>query len=235
MEFHPSKCNSIHFTRSWNPIKSDYYVYGTLLQTLTSVRYLGIDISSDLRWNKHITATKNKASGTLKFLQRNLRITSNQIKTTAYMSFVRPRLEYGSTVWDPHTQNNIDKLEMVQRRASRWVLGRFHQRSSVGEMLELLKWPSLQQRRTDSRLAMLFKMHNNIVAIDTSAMLIPMSGLANSLNPHKFVVPQTNTLLHRNSFYPRTIREWNALPAGTALAPSLETFKRRLGQLPSLA
>ena len=181
-----------------------------------------------------MTNTRNKACGTLMYLQRNLRITSTQVKTTAYNSYVRPRLEYASTVWDPHTQGNVDKLEMVQRRAARWVLGRFHQRSSVSDMLAHLKWPSLQRRRAESRLAMLYKMHNNLVALDTSVILSPLSGIALSANPHKFHEQQIHTLLHRNSFFPRTINQWNSLPADVALAPSLDTFKRRLGQLPRL-
>ena len=34
----------------------------------------------------------------------------------------RPQLEYAATVWDPYTQDDIQKIEMVQRRAPRWVL-----------------------------------------------------------------------------------------------------------------
>jgi hypothetical protein len=42
-------------------------------------------------------------------------------KTQAYNTFVRPSLEYASTVWDPHTQDNINKVESIQRRAARFV------------------------------------------------------------------------------------------------------------------
>ena len=34
-----------------------------------------------------------------------------------------PQLERGDPVWDHHTQNDVNKIEMVQRRAARWVLG----------------------------------------------------------------------------------------------------------------
>jgi hypothetical protein len=38
---------------------------------------------------------------------------------------MRPKLEYSSCVWDPHTKSNISKLEMVQRRAARYTCNRF--------------------------------------------------------------------------------------------------------------
>ena len=36
----------------------------------------------------------------------------------SYLSYVKPIIEYSSTVWDPHIKEDIHKLEMVQRRAA---------------------------------------------------------------------------------------------------------------------
>ena len=40
---------------------------------------------------------------------------------TLYCSLVRPLLEYSWETWNPHTKRNIDKMEAVQRRATRWI------------------------------------------------------------------------------------------------------------------
>ena len=56
---------------------------------------------------------------------------------------IHPALEYASTVWDPHTNVNITKLEPVQRRAARFCLGDYSCYSSVTSMLQLLNVPSL--------------------------------------------------------------------------------------------
>ena len=138
---------------------------------VNSVKYLGINISADLRWNKHVDATRGAASATLGFLRRNLWISSQPVKTRAYQSYVRPKLEYASTVWDPHTKSNISKIEMVQRQSARWVLGRFHNRSSVTDMLSFLDWRTLEMRWADSRLMMLYKMRHGLVALDTTQYL----------------------------------------------------------------
>ena len=55
---------------------------------VNSVKYLGINISADLRWNKHVDATRGAASATLGFLCRNLRISSQPVKTRAYQSYM---------------------------------------------------------------------------------------------------------------------------------------------------
>ena len=138
--------------------------------------------SQDLKWNSHINSTSSKANQTLAFLKRNLRINSSKVKENAYKSLVSPKLEYCSTVWDPKCITNpkdgdktshriVDQLEMVQRRAARWVTGRYHNTSSVSDMLRSLDWQSLEQRRVDSRLSMLFKIRHHLVAIDEESCL----------------------------------------------------------------
>ena len=91
----------------------------------------------------HFNNITNKANSILGLLRRNLRIPSQTIKTHAYQSLVRPHLEYASTVWDPHTQKNIHKLDMVQRRAARYTCNRYHNISSVTEMVGHLGWEPL--------------------------------------------------------------------------------------------
>ena len=94
----------------------------------------------------------NKANSILGLLRRNLRIPSQTIKTHAYQSLMRPHLEYASTVWDPHTHKNIYKLDIIQRRAARYTCNRWHNISSVTEMVGHLDWEPLATRRRNMRL-----------------------------------------------------------------------------------
>jgi hypothetical protein len=55
----------------------------------------------------------------LLFLRRNLKIPSIRIKEQAYQTLVRPLVEYASTVWNPYTKTEINKIEAVQRRVDR--------------------------------------------------------------------------------------------------------------------
>ena len=135
MEFHPAKCNIMHNTRSKRPITPIYTIYGHDLESLDTAKYLRVHLSTDLQWNRHVEATRQSASGVLKFLRRNLRVSSTGVETRAYQMYVRPKLEYAGIVWDPHNKTNTDKIEMVQHQAARWVLGRHHNTSSITQML----------------------------------------------------------------------------------------------------
>ena len=67
---------------------------------------------------------------------------NKDIRTLAYNSLVRTRVEYGSVVWSPYTKENKAKIEMVQRRAARWVSNDYSTYSSVTEMMSNLGWRS---------------------------------------------------------------------------------------------
>ena len=168
MEFHPSKCQTLHITRSPKPLLTNYNLYGQRIEAIDSAKYLGVTLTPDLRWNNHVHSVRNKSSATMWLLQRNMRISSTQIKTRAYNTYVRPQLEYAATIWDAHTKLNINKLEQVQRIATRWTLGRYRNTSSVSDMFNELGWRSLEQHRADARLTMLYKLRNKMLAFDPS-------------------------------------------------------------------
>ena len=111
MQFNPSKCQSIHFTRKRNPITHTYTIHGQELQDVENATYLGVKLHSTASWGPHCSTTSKKAEGTRAFLQRNLAGTPKPIKVQCYTTLLRHILEYAGTVWDPHTQVDIDKLE----------------------------------------------------------------------------------------------------------------------------
>jgi hypothetical protein len=230
MKFHPEKCNVLTISKKRSPSKYNYTLHGHILEHDTSAKYLGCTISSDLKWDKHITTICSKANNTISFLKRNINISNKSIKEKAYVSLVRPTLEYASSVWDPYQQNDIHRLEMVQRRAARYVTNRYHNTSSVSSMIEQLEWTTLEERRKHStcRLLMMYNLKNNIVRVDASSKLIPNERPSRNNNEQALRIPSCKTTARKDSFYPRTIKEWNTLPNCTVSAPSPESFKAQL-------
>ena len=70
----------------------------------------------------------------------------------------------------------VCQLELVQRRATRWETGRYHNTSSVSDMLLSLDWRSPEQRRVYSRLTTLYKIRNYLVAMDENHCLQRCTG-----------------------------------------------------------
>ena len=65
-------------------------------------------------------------------------------------------MEYGSSVWDPHTKCLQEELEKIQNRAARFVTRNYtFEEGIMTGILEQLKWESLKKRRTDNRLILL--------------------------------------------------------------------------------
>ena len=73
MRFQPVKCNMMQLTRKRiKKIHASYTLEGTNLENVESIKYLGVTITSDLRWNTHVSNVCTKAKRTLGFLRRNL-------------------------------------------------------------------------------------------------------------------------------------------------------------------
>ena len=148
----------------------------------------------------------------------------------AYKSLVRPLLEYASTVWDPATQKNINKVEAVQRRAARFVLHRHRNTSNVGDMLATLNWQSLEHRRKTARLAMLYKIQHGLAHVNC-ADLEPQPQRSRRSHSKTYKRFTCRADYRQNAFFPKTVRDWNALPQEAVDAPSLDTFIQRVARL----
>ena len=108
VEFNPSKSNVIWVTRRRTLFKFQYKLQGKVLGTVDTTKYLGINLSHDLRWNDHVNEITTKANKTLNF-------STPQSKERAYKALVRPIVEYSATVWNPYVAKNIQQVEMIQR------------------------------------------------------------------------------------------------------------------------
>ena len=230
MSFNPEKCEVLRITnRKKNIIATNYKIHGTILNLTKNAKYLGLSITPSLSWSEHINKITKKANSTRGFIQRNLRHASPELKTQAYFTFIRPILEYSSTVWDPYTSTNINKIEMVQRKAARFVMNDWSRHSSVSTMLEHLKWQSLQARRAQSKTIMMYRISHNLIAIPFSTPYITTPTYAGTRGHNQRLFQQPTRLnTFKFSFFPSVVPLWNSLDSSIVCAPSIDSFKARL-------
>ena len=89
MRFQPVRCNIMQITRKrTNKIEASYTLEGTVLENVDSIsdsiKYLGVTITHDLRWNTNISNMCTKANRTLGFLGRNLYQCPQDVKEVLY-------------------------------------------------------------------------------------------------------------------------------------------------------
>ena len=113
------------------------------LEQVDEAKYLGILLHKKLSWKPHVNYITKKANQIRALLQRNIRTCHRDVKAQCYQTYVRPVVEYASAVWDPVGEGNHElrhKLEMVQRKAARFVYNDWRASSSPSEMIKGLKW-----------------------------------------------------------------------------------------------
>ena len=99
-------------------------------------------------------------------------------------------------------------------------------------MIKELGWDSPGERRVKSRLILLYKVTHQLVAIP-SDYLIPAYTATRASHSLKIKQIYVGAQYYQQSFFPRTIREWNRLPTSVADAPNLLAFKQALSEVPA--
>jgi len=234
LKFSIPKCHVLKVTRATkHKILSNYYLHDTVLEVVENCKYLGVTVQSDLRWSKHIQNITTKASRTLSFLKRNLKLRNQHIKETAYFSLVRPQLEYASIVWSPWQRRDVEKLERINRRAARFVTNDFYRTSSVTNMIHQLGWQQLETRRQNSRLSFFHKIihHQTCVSLGDITSTSPERTTLTRSDANNVVIPFARTDTYQHSFGPSVCNSWNNLPTYIKETITIEHFKNQINQL----
>ena len=227
MRFNAVKCQIMHIART-KTVPRFYELCGQILDTVDSAKYLGIVISNDLQWREQVCAASRKASSTLHLIARNLRCCPISTRALAYKTLSRPQMEYSASVWDPYKREDINTLEKVNRRAARVVFRKSFRQQGVSptSLLQRLGWDTLEKRRQDQRLTMMYKIYHGLVAVPPTRL----HKRTRQLRGHNltFQVATATCDTTKFTFYCRTIPQWNALPHTTAEAPTLNIFRSQL-------
>ena len=165
----------------------------------------------------------------LSLLRRNMGSCPRAVKQSCYTSLVRPILEYSSTVWDPYTKQNIDKIEILQRRAARFVVGNYSYHASPTAMMKELGWQALAERRAKAKAVMMYKIQNNLIAIPQH--LFQNYSRHSRRSQAVFILPFCRTDCYKFSFVPTSVKIWNELPPSIRESQSLNNFKAALDDI----
>ena len=142
---------------------------------------------------------------------------------------VRPTLEYASAAWDPYISDQINQLDKVQRRAARFVSDNYRDKTPgcITAMVKSLGWERLKERRKSHRLIKMYKVMHGFVCIPESSYMVQTSD-SRTRDANRLIQHHTNIAAYKQSFFPRTIHEWNRLPIAVANATKQEEFKASL-------
>lgn len=130
MVLNAQKTVFMKITRKSHCLSFPYSLASIPLVEVTNYKYLGVTITNTLKWNSHISNICASSFRKLCLLRHKLKQAPAEAKQLAYLSLIRPKLEYAAIVWDPHTKQNIDALERIQRKAIRFIYSKYRKTDS---------------------------------------------------------------------------------------------------------
>ena len=225
----PRKCKSLLISRKRVVSSRPCFRVGScLLERVSSYKYLGGVISSDLSWSEHVSGVTKKARKQIGLLYRRFyKSTPTETLKTLYTSLICPHLEYAIPVWNPHLSKDIDSLESVQRFATK-ICTKSWSDTSYLDRLRNLRLDTLQKRRALINQCHLYKLVNGLCVFPNSPLTHSHNhGHATRSSSHSrsLTVPFAHSNSYYFSFFCDAPRTWNSLPSSVINSASLNIFK----------
>ena len=210
------------------------------LKNVTEEKDLGVIVDNKLNFKAHISSKISKANSMIYLVKNCFKYLDATMFKLLYKSLIRPHLEYATPIWSPTTKADKIRIEGVQRRATKLVPALSN--LPYQERLQQLRLPSLEYRRVRADILLLYNYVNNNIVLNPDTNCKTCRSNTNMLSPitsgtrgHPF---RYKILRHpniRNRFYTtRTLPIWNNLKEETVMASTLNGFKNKLSNDPSM-
>lgn len=224
MIINASKCSVLHIGKT-NP-QAIYLLNGVQVRKDKSARDLGVTITSDLKWEVHIAEIVKKANKVIYMIKKTFKKLSINMFLKIYKVYIRPIVEYCHVVWSPYFVKDIEKIEQVQRRASK--LPNILRLEDYPTRIQKLHLSTLYDRRKRGDLIECFKIINDYYNCNFETFFhknynTHLRGHSKKLNFERCALnPRKNFIVNR------VVCEWNALNEYIISAPNKNIFKNRL-------
>lgn len=226
MKLNTNKCTILHVGRN-NP-QNKYSINNTEIQQVTVQRDLGVIITENLKWETHIAQMVKKANTLIYLTGKAFSNKSVEFIRKIYISFIRPKLEYCHTIWNPYFVKDIELLERSQRRCTK--IPTAVKDIPYEERLKLFNLPTLKDRRERGDLIETFKiLHGSYDEALKVAFTVPSTNVTRG-HSKKIQTERCNLLQRKHFLTNRVVNSWNALPDSVVSAENKNIFKNRLDQ-----
>lgn len=192
-----------------------------------SVSDLGVLIDGCMKFSKHISNIVHKAATRCHLIMKCFLSKDTSTLMKAFKTYVRPLLEYNSSVWSPHLLRDINSIERVQRRFTKRLRGMHG--LSYDERLTKLHLERLEARRIRIDIINVYKIIFGLTKIHCDNFFTLSNGTIKTRgHDYKLIPPSCSCDTRLFCYAVRVVNVWNNLPALTTNFASIRSFKMSL-------
>ena len=191
-----------------------------VIQNAQLTKDLGISVEHNLKFKKHISDIINRSNQRSALIFRSFLSHNQNNLLRAYKTYVRPLMEYASSIWSPTLITQIMAFEATQKRFTK----RLPNLSTLtySDRLTTLKLQPLEHRRLITDLILCYKIiHKNTSISFSDFFKFPYKTSPRGHSLH-LSIPK---LTHKSSFAYRIVSTWNSLPENIVPAPTSKHCK----------
>ena len=223
MLFNTDKCSVLHMGKKNE--KFQYELGGMSIRDSEEERDLGVIVHNSAKPSRQCSEAAKKANKVLGMIKRTIVSREKQIILELYKTLVRPHLEYCVQAWNPYLKQDIDKLERIQRRATKMIKGCAN--LTYEERLISCGLTTLEKRRTRGDLIETYKIMTGKDTLPIQKFFTVAEDNKTRGHRYKIYKRQAGTWMQR--FYSsRVVNAWNNLDEETIATDSVGMFKKRL-------
>ena len=228
LSFNVKKCKVLHMglTNMQHKYTMRYGNDKVALSEVESEKDLGIMFDSEMKFQAHINDVCNRGYQRIAVIRRTFTYMDKDMFLLLYKSLIRPVLEYGNTVWSVYFKKEGEKLEKVQRRATKMVQAIKH--FPYPDRLKYLDLPTLVYRRRRADLLQVFRYFSGLDQYKGENIFILDRSKITRGHSLRLMKQRANTTVRQKSLSFRVVNDWNSLPEAVVTAVSVNSFKRQL-------
>ena len=136
-------------------------VNGLKLDRVRKAKCLGVVIDDELLWHKQVNGVTQKLFCKIALLRQLSSFLDSSTMNILYKSLVQPHFDYCSVIWFGRFIEDVHKLNVLQKRCARIILG-VNSLTSSTVMFPKLGWKVLQDRCDYFKSLLMFKALNNL-------------------------------------------------------------------------